>query len=193
MIYCIANCISYSSNLNVFAVVAGLFLIRGHLGAVRYVTWFTAFFLSAMSLSLVTIVPWVQPMEYRLLLMRMHPLSSALSVLFLFGLFCMLIWVYRQLRLPAVVAARVSAGQKASTPVLAFALGISLSVILGVTLQLILKGSDADEAMRRAKVKVGADYKYFVSGINFSGNRVSAQLVAYKDDEIKGIEVEWDK
>jgi hypothetical protein len=38
MIYCIANQISYSSSFNIFAVVAGVFLLLGNLraaGAVR--------------------------------------------------------------------------------------------------------------------------------------------------------------
>ena len=38
MIYCIVNGESYSSGLNIFAIVAGIFLIRGHLGAVGLVT-----------------------------------------------------------------------------------------------------------------------------------------------------------
>jgi hypothetical protein len=37
MIYCIANRISYSSSFNIFAVVAGIFLLRGNLRAASLV------------------------------------------------------------------------------------------------------------------------------------------------------------
>lgn len=51
MIYCITNQIAYSSSLNVFAVVAGIFLLRGSLEAVRYVAWFSAFMFSGLLLA----------------------------------------------------------------------------------------------------------------------------------------------
>jgi hypothetical protein len=49
MIYCIANNIGYSSSFNIFAIIAGVFLIRGSLKAARLVAWFSAFLLSAFA------------------------------------------------------------------------------------------------------------------------------------------------
>ena len=46
MVYCIVNGMNYSSSLNVVAVGAGIFLLRGNLGAVRTVSWFSAFLLT---------------------------------------------------------------------------------------------------------------------------------------------------
>lgn len=191
MIYCIANKISYSSSFNVFALVAGIYLLRGHLGAVRYVTWFGAFFLSAMLLGCLTVFPWIQPTDYWLIQIRQHPISSVLSLLFAVTFLSMLLWVYRQLRLPAVVAARNNAGHKSGPPVLAFVAGFSLAILMGVMLQLTLRGPEAKEAVERATKQYGDEYKYFVSSINYGGNHVSARLVAYKESETKNVEVEW--
>ena len=46
MVYCISRDQGYSSGLNIFVVIAGVFLWRGHLGAARIVAGFAAFFLA---------------------------------------------------------------------------------------------------------------------------------------------------
>ena len=46
MIYCIANRISYASSFSIFAVVAGIFLLRGSLRAASIVRRFAVFMLS---------------------------------------------------------------------------------------------------------------------------------------------------
>lgn len=43
MAYCIANKISYSSSFNIFAVIAGVFLIKGRVKTARAVHCFSAF------------------------------------------------------------------------------------------------------------------------------------------------------
>jgi len=48
LIYCMANNVSYASSLNIFAVIAGLFLLRGNLGAAGLVRWFAAFLLAGL-------------------------------------------------------------------------------------------------------------------------------------------------
>ena len=193
MIYCIVNKVSYSSSLNVFALAAGIFLLRGHLGAVRYVTWFSAFLLSGMLLCFLTVFPWLQPMDYWLLVISNHPFGSVAYLVLVVVFFWMLFWVYTQMRLPAVVEARVAAGQTQGAPTSAFVAGTALAIILGVMLQLTMKGAEAQEAKRLAAEQYGHDYKYFVSSINWSDNHVSARLTAYKEDEIKEVEVEWNR
>ena len=44
MIYCIANEIHYSSSFNIFAVIAGILLIRGGVKSARIIRWFSIFF-----------------------------------------------------------------------------------------------------------------------------------------------------
>lgn len=41
--YCIVHMQSYSSSLNLLAVIADIFLLRGNLAATRKITWMAAF------------------------------------------------------------------------------------------------------------------------------------------------------
>lgn len=191
MVYCIVNRLNYSSGLNIFAVVAGVFLLRGHLGAVRVVRWFSAFLLSALLLCLLTVFPWIQPLDYWLLIIRAHPFGSVAYVVLALVMLWVLFWVYRQLRLPAVVEACVAAGHGQGAPRSAFLAGTALAVLLAVMMQLMLNGDAAQEAKRLAAQQYGSDYKYFVSSIQWSGGHVSARLIAYKGDVAKEVAVEW--
>jgi uncharacterized protein YjeT (DUF2065 family) len=61
MVYCIVNDISYRSSLNLFAVIAGILLIRGNLRAAATIRWFGVFFVAA-GLTLFFTWPALQPM-----------------------------------------------------------------------------------------------------------------------------------
>ena len=191
MVYCIANQLSYSSSLNIFAVVAGVLLLRGHLGTVRVVTWFSAFLLSGLLLCSLVVFPWMQPLDYWLLIIREHPFGSVAYTVFVLAVLWMLFWVYGQLRLPAVVEARVAAGHMRGAPKSAFLAATTLAVLLAVMMQLTLNGETAEEAKRLAAEQYGSDYKYFVSSISWSGGHVSARLTAYKGNVAKDVAVDW--
>lgn len=192
MIYCIANHMSYSSSPNIFAVVAGILLLRGSLGAARIVTWFSAFMLSGFLLGALIIFPWMQPLDYWLLTFREKPVGPLFSIALLVVLLLFLFWVYRELRSPVVVEARVAAGHRGGVPRSAFATGSSLAILLAVMLQLTLRGESAERAARLAAERHGADYRYFVSSINWAGDHVAARLTAYNEKESKEVEVEWE-
>src|SRR5947199_285208 len=105
MIYCIATERSYSSSVNVFAVAAGVFLIRGSLRAVRIVTCISAFLLSALGGALL-VVPFVQPMDLWLTELRLDPVAFAMNSLFAILFLILVAWVYWRLRSPEVLRAR---------------------------------------------------------------------------------------
>ena len=44
MAYCISNSISYSSSFNIFAVIAGVLLMKGSVKTARIIRWISAFF-----------------------------------------------------------------------------------------------------------------------------------------------------
>ena len=77
MVYCIVDRVPYSSSLNIFAVIAGIFLVRGHLGAARLVAGFLAFALSAMAIASIALLPWTVPLDYWAVLFRLNPLGAA--------------------------------------------------------------------------------------------------------------------
>ena len=191
MIYCIANQLNYSSSLNICAVVAGILLLRGHLGAVRVVTWFSAFMMSGLLLCSLVVFPWMQPTDYWLLIVRERPLGSLAYAVSAVAFLWILFWVYGQLRLPAVLEARVTAGDTRGAPISAFLSGAALAIFLAVMTQLILKGETAQEAKRLAAQQYGSDYEYFVSSINWSGGHVSARLTGYKENMSKEVAIEW--
>ena len=193
MIYCIANRISYSSSLNIFAVAAGILLLRGSLGTARVVTWFSAFMLSVFLLGAFSVFSWLQPLDYWLLKVRANPLGFLLSIALAVVVLGWLLWIYRQLRSPIVMEARAAAGHKLGVPTSAFVAGGALAVFMAITLQLTLKGESAEKAVRIATQQYGNEYEYFVASINWSGSHVSARLTAYNDKESKEVEVEWER
>jgi hypothetical protein len=192
MIYCIANRMNYSSSLNVFAVGAGIFLLRGSLGAARMVCWFTAFMLSGFLLSALIVFPWIWPLDYWLLTFRQEPLGFVFSMLSLVALLLALFWVYRTLRAPPVLAAHAAAGQGTDVPKSAFASGCVLAIGLAVLLQFTLKGETAEKAVRLATEQYGAEYRYVISSIHWAGGHVSARVTAFNKHESREVEIEWE-
>ena len=192
MVYCLVNMQSYSSSLNVFAVAAGIFLVRGHLGAVRLVTWISAFFLSALTLAALLVFPFTEPFELRITELKLSPISSVLGIEFLAAFIALFLWVYRQLREPSVIAARKAAGRSASPPKLAFVIGAALAIFLAVLLPLALHRDAAERAIQLAAAKEGSSYKYFVTGMSWSGDRGKADVTAYNDHEINRLKSSGD-
>jgi hypothetical protein len=74
MIYCMINGISYSSSLNIFAVVAGILLIRGGLKTAGIVRWLALLAVSAL-LTVAVVLPFLQPIGLSLAEIRFHTLS----------------------------------------------------------------------------------------------------------------------
>jgi hypothetical protein len=192
MIYCIVNWMNYSSSLNVFAVGAGIFLLRGSLGAARAVSWFSAFLLSGVLLSALIVFPWMWPLDYWLLTLGQEPLGFVSSVLFLVAMLLALFWVYRTLRAPPVLAAHAATGHNTGVPKSAFASGCVLAIGLAVLMQLTLKGETAEKAVRLATEQYGAEYRYVISSIHWSGGHVSARLTAFNQKESREVEIEWE-
>ncbi len=192
MIYCIVNGLSYSSSLNIFAVVAGIFLLRGSLSAARLVCWFSAFMLSGFVLGILFVLPWMWPLDYWQFTLRQAPVGSFLAIVLITAMLVAFFWVYRTLRAPPVLAARAAAGQSIGVPKSAFAAGGALAIAMAGLLQFTLKGETAEKAMRLAAEQHGAEYRYVVSSIDWAGQHVSARLTAYNQQESREVEVEWE-
>ncbi|HTE43515.1 MAG TPA: hypothetical protein VK629_22035 [Steroidobacteraceae bacterium] len=197
MIYCIANQMSYSSSLNIFAVIAGVLLLKGHLKAARAVTFVIAFLLTASLIGVPFVALFLLPLDYWQLVFRRSPIWSSLSIAVGAGLLVLLGWVYRELRSPVVVQAQAAAGLRSGVQKWPFVAGAVLSVLIAVMFQLIMKGEEAEEAKRRAARQYGPDYKYFVTEIKTSsvstGKRVWAVLTAYNERTSKAVTIEWEE
>lgn len=111
-------------------VVAGIFLLRGSLGAARVISWFSAFMLSGFLLSSLIVFPWIQPLEYWLFGFREDPLGSLVSIVLALMALLMLFWVYTTLRAPPVLEARAAAGHRSGVPKSALVAGSAFAVIM---------------------------------------------------------------
>jgi len=147
MIYCIANGMSNSSSFNIFAVIAGIFLMRGSLRAVAFVTWFATFLLAGF-ICIAMLWPFFQPIDLTLLQLKLNPsffLTTLTIGIFLLGL---LYWVVRELRRQPVLDARKRAGAKISSLLIPAVAGIVLVVGLLITLKVSFNGDTAQRLNR---------------------------------------------
>src|SRR6266700_7722065 len=95
MVYSIVNRQSYSSSFNIFAVIAGIFLMRGGLRTAGLVRWFSVFMLVGF-LALAVVAPFLQPLDLSLTELRLNPGSFLIGVIFYFFVLGLLYWVARQ-------------------------------------------------------------------------------------------------
>jgi hypothetical protein len=196
MIYCIVNGISYSSSLNIFAVIAGILLIRGGLKTAGLVRWIAIFFVSAI-LALLVVFPFVQPIGLTLAEIRFDTVGVVSSVFIAVVLVAVLYWIARELGREPVQVAREAAGLKhrsARAPILC---GIGIVVAAFVMLTLILGGESAERATREAAKEVGPGFSFHVNSLNInqSGRHksVSAVVAAWNDKEVRDISVLWEE
>jgi hypothetical protein len=196
MIYCIVNRISYSSSLNLFAVIAGILMMRDSLRTASTVRWFGAFFLAA-GISALIAWPAIQPVGLTLAKFRLHPGRFVGGVAFLAFALGSFYWVIRELGSETVQMASVAAGIKHRDLRVPAACGVALVVFGGVFMNLLLSGDSATRAVSMAEKEVGPGYQLHVSSLRISGTggktSVSGVVTAWNEKEIKEIPVQWEE
>src|SRR5665213_245591 len=101
MIYAIMHRMSYSSSLNVFAIIAGLFLLRGSLRAASIIRRFAALFLAA-GISVLPLIPFIWPFDLILTSVRLEPTTVVTSGFFAALTIVILWWVVKELGSEAI-------------------------------------------------------------------------------------------
>ena len=193
MIYSISQDQNHSSSFSILAIVAGVSLIRGSLRAVSIVTWIAAFGISNLLTNLFILLPFLKPAELWAIEFRLNPISLSISFLLRIISIALLCWIYTQLRHSSVVSASLKSGHSASTPKLAFILGIALIVLLTGIMRFTIGGPAGAKAVDLARSKYGDNYKYHVQGMSWSNGNVKANITAYNEQEIKSVQVEWNQ
>ena len=197
-VYCIYAQTGYSSSFNIFAVIAAIFLFRGSLKAARIVSWFAAFFIAAFT-GILIVMPFLLPFDLLLAYIRFIPTRSFAFIVIVPILMAILVWIYRNLT-SAVVReamdqARINHSSFWRNPTRGFWVGACLPLILAVFLKLFMGGDTADEARQRAAAQIDGDYKFYLKSLNMSsglsGKHVHAVVIAYNDNEIRELIVEW--
>jgi len=190
MFYCIMNQINYGSSFNIFAVIAGILLIRGGAKTARVVRWFSAFFI-LIFIGFFLLSPLFIPIDLQIAQFKINPievLSSYASTIFLIGV---LIWVYMQLSMPDALAKLKEAGYKIQRPQSALYTALVFLVLGGVSLGYILNSGSAKKAELLAQEQFGSNYKYRVANLNFANDHGVAIVTAYNNNEIKNVQVQW--
>jgi hypothetical protein len=194
MIYCIASGTSYSSSFNIFAVVAGVLLLRGSLKTAAVVRWFSLFMLSAF-VSTALVFPAVQPLGLTYTELKLAPVAFAVGLLLFGAVLALLVWLQRQLGSPPVRTALVASGAKLRSPWVPVAIGIGLALVLAAVSTWIQRTDSAARAVLEAKAKLGPSYQFHVSSLNYestsAGVSVSGVVTAWNELEVKDVPFSW--
>lgn len=196
MIYCVANRISYSSSFNIFAVVAGIFLLRGSLRAASIIRWLAVF---ALATFVALLIAWsfMQPIALTLTQIRLNPGKSFAMFAFMAFVLGLLVWLIRELGREPVMVARANAGRKQRDMRIPATAGVGLVVVMGIFMTLLLGGETADRAKSMAEQQVGSGYRFHVSSLNIAKNNhgtfVSGVVTAWNENEIRNVFVRWEE
>lgn len=190
MTYSIAEGLHYSSSFNIFAVIAGVFLLRQNLRAARIITWFAAFMLAGF-VGAAVLFPLLTPFDLLMVQWRLNPMGMAAGVAIACAVLAFVYWVYRRLTSEPIMEARRSAGLDSRQPVSGFVVGACLAIGLFAIMAFVTHGAHAKEAVRRAQEQYGSNYRYHVTSLQWSGSGGRATLDAYNSREIREVHVKW--
>ncbi|NKI17535.1 hypothetical protein HCU74_08900 [Spongiibacter sp. KMU-166] len=188
--YAIANKISYSSSFNIFAVIAGILLIKGGVKTARAVRWFSAFLFVAF-IGLLAVMPIITPVGLLITQIKLNALSVVGS--FAYGLVFVgvLIWVHIQLSTPESLRVLEKAGYKTAKPKSAYIAGAGLLALAVGLSTAFLNGESAQKAKALAKEQLGPEFNYHVTSMTTFGRSGHASVAAYTDKEIHRVQVQW--
>jgi hypothetical protein len=135
MIYCIVRREAYASSLNIFALIAGIFLIRGSLSMARRVRFFSIFFVAGLS-SVAILLP-TTPAFRQAIEASSHSVASIVAgSVYGAAAFVIVGWSAWQLSRPTVRSAAATAGSKMAGAAVPGALGMSFAIFLVVAIWL---------------------------------------------------------
>jgi hypothetical protein len=194
MIYSIFNGFSYTSSFNIFAVVAGIFLIRGNLIAALITRFFVTFF-AALVFGIVILYFYLTPIDLIMVQIKLQSTSILSFALILSCVIAILIWMCIQFSTSESIQAFIGGGYKLSVPKLisfsAVAAGTLLMILIGVFFNFFYSSEVITKAVKSAQDQYGNNYQYHVTSFNIENDYGIATVIAYNNEAIKVIEVEW--
>ena len=194
IVYCIVHGVGYRSSFNIFAVAAGIFLLRGSLRTAAIVRVFALFMLCCflwIPFLLVSLMPW----DLVVTMLRVCPerivSNGAQWALLVF----VLLWIIQELDRESVRTAMTEAGVEQHgfrKPAIAATV---VAAIIGVGVTMMLHGEMAKRATALAQEKTGPGYRIFVHALNYRkdwrGVSVSAAVYAWNNKGIWDFPVHW--
>jgi len=183
----------YPSSFNVFAVAAGLLMIRGSLTAAALVRWTVAFTLACLA-ALVPIAPALVAPDFMRAVGRAYPVGTALGLAGLAVCVLLFAWMQFELERAAVTDALAAAGKRWRLRGAVVA-GVTMTLVLGGLIAVLLRGEFAVQAADRAATQLGAGYRYQVLtlGVFFErrGPYVTASVAGWNEREVRVVPVRW--
>ena len=192
--YSFVEGLAYVSGLNLFGVVAGVFLLRGSLQAALVVRWLAVWLLAAL-LATVFVFPFLQPFSLTFAQLRLGmgptPMSIGLTVLVV----ALLAWLVWQLGREPVRAARAARSLRPWSMAAPALVGVALAVGAGGVIALLRGGEAAANARMLAAQRVTADYKLHVRSVSKSrganGTLITANVTAWTNSDVQNVPVQW--
>lgn len=144
MIYCAANKLGYSSSLNIYAVVAGVFLLKGNLKAARIISWFISISIGGYIVRIV-IAPFLHPEDSLLTYFKLETISHIIAIILIFASIVLRLWGYRKItsvqvqKAMAMDESRVDNIEFLKKPIYGFLIGGCLAVFVAIFLFLVKK------------------------------------------------------
>jgi hypothetical protein len=185
---------SYSSSLNIFAVIAGFFLIRGNIRTAVLVRFFSAFFLATFA-GLMIFWPLIQPLGLTIEQFRGNLSSAMGSLVFSICVLGLFAWLLKNTNTPELRDAQIALGRKWTSIKVPIALGFALVLILFVVTFQTQRSVSGQKAIEMARIKHGSEYEYYVSALGFSSSSgvttYKGEVTAWKRGSIRLVPFEW--
>lgn len=188
---CVLTEQNYSSMLNVLAIAAGIYLRRGRLKAALWSARLIALMLAGSLLSLLTVLPDIEPLSLWVAELNLHPVLTLLILAVPAIYVPLLVWTYYLLRRAEVRGALEAEKLTAKPPLIWFGIGATLSIFMAAMLHLMFNGESAKKAIDVARAQNGAQYEYVIRQIFITPDGGSARMKAFNDDEIRDVSVTW--
>jgi len=194
MIYSIFNEFSYASSFNIFTVVAGIFLIRGNLIVALITRFFITFFV-AVVFGIIILYFYLMPIDLIMVQIKLQSTLMLSIALILSCVIAILIWMCIQFSTSESIQAFIDEGYKSTIPKLmsfsATAVGTLLMILIGAFFNFIYSSEVVTKAVKSAQEQYGNNYQYHVTSFNIENDHGVATVVAYNNEAIKIIKVEW--
>ncbi|MED5593793.1 hypothetical protein [Janthinobacterium sp. P210006] len=174
-------------------LIFGIFLLRGNLRAARWLRWLAVFSVVPTVLTLDFL--FLQPLSLTAMQFKLAPVRYGWLVLETVLSLWVIHYLYRQLGMPAVMAACDARGYRRRNLRIPAMIGLILgtcSVVLG---QAALQGETARQARTIVAQRYGSGYQYHVNSVGESvapqGRFYTAQVLMWDDKGVTSVPVQW--
>lgn len=192
MAYCMVAQINYASIFNVFAVAAGVLLIRGSAKTARIIRWLSIFMAVAI-VGILIVAPAFVPPGLLFVSVKLNPAAWIGYYLLGLTLAVLLIWIYLELSTQKALGLQKEAGCRTNRPHSAFVAGGAITALV-IGILLTLRHSEAARiAQDLAREQLGSHYQYYVISLTATDETNIANVAAYTPDKIRNVEVEWER